>query len=98
MGQTLSLGVQPASASAFTNLGNGSYQGVTLTATLSNGAVPASVQWKTSAACVAIVPQQTKNTNTVICNFTCGPGTATATISATAQGLTGTSSITCTWQ
>ena len=94
MGQSLS--VQPASATAFTNFATGFYQGVTLTATLSNGAVPASVTWKTSAPCVAIDPAITKNTTTVICNFTCG-GTATATITATAQGLTGKSSVTCTW-
>jgi hypothetical protein len=98
MGQPpLSLSVQPASATAFTDFASGTYQGALLTATLSNGAVLTSVTWKTSAACVAIDPTITKSTTTVICNFTCGPGTATATITATAQGLTGKSSVTCTW-
>jgi hypothetical protein len=94
MAQPLSLIVQPASASAFTNYATGYYQGATLTATLSNGAIPTGVQWKTSNACVAV--NNNANTTTVICNFSCS-GAATATITATAQGLTGTSSVTCTW-
>ena len=78
MGRPSSLPLQLASASAFADFETGFYQGVPLTATLSNGAVPTGAQWKTSAGCVAIDPQRTQNTNTVICNFTCGPGTATA--------------------
>ncbi len=96
-GGGLSLAVEPASASIFTDYSNGTYQGVVLTATLSNGAVPTGLQWKTSQACVA-VGNNTQNTTTVICNFTCGIGTMTATITASAQGLTGKSSVTCTWR
>jgi hypothetical protein len=97
-GSMLSLSLQPAAASISTNYEQGTYSDVVLTATLSNGTVPTDVQWKTSVGCVAIDPTRTQNTNTVVCNFTCGPGTAKATITATAQGLTGTSSVTCTWQ
>ena len=53
-GGELSLAVKPASASIFTDYTNGTYQGVELTAALSNGAVPTGLQWKTSQACVAV--------------------------------------------
>ena len=90
------LKVQPASASAFTDFANGTYQGAVLTATLSNGQVPTDLHWTTNVPCIA-TGNDLANTTTVICNFTCGGGTATATITATAQGLTGTSSVTRTW-
>src|SRR5579859_655533 len=92
----LSLNVQPAAASAFTDFTNGTYQAVGLTATLSSGQMPTGLKWTTNIPCVA-VGSSIGNTATVVCNFTCGGGPATATITATAQGLTGTSSVTCTW-
>jgi hypothetical protein len=93
-----SLSVTPASASISTNFANGTYQGAELTAQLSNGATPTNVQWTTSAACVVVSPITPSNTSAnVVCNFTCGGGSLTATITATSGSLTGKSSVTCTW-
>ena len=91
-----SLTVAPASANIWTNYETGQYHDVVLTATLSNGGMPADLQWTTSDACVA-PGNYIQNTATIVCNFTCG-GSATATIKATSQGLTGTASIHCTWE
>jgi hypothetical protein len=92
----LTLTVQPESASAYTDYTNSTYQGAVLSAVLSNGLAPTSVLWQTSDACVA-VGNYIANTTTVICNFTCPKGTKTATITATAQTLTASSSVTCAW-
>ena len=92
----LSLSVEPAFADASTNYQTGTYQSVVLTAILSNGEQPSGVQWTTSDPCVA-VGNDIADTTTVVCNFTCPGPTATAVITATAQGQTGMSSVTCTW-
>jgi hypothetical protein len=96
-GGQLSLNVQPPTASASTNYQTNTYQPVVLTAILSNGQTPIGLQWKSSDECVD-VGNNVENIATVVCSFTCGAGTATATITATAQGLTGHSTVTCTWQ
>jgi hypothetical protein len=90
------LNVEPRVASAWTNYEDGTVKAVDLTATLSNGAVPTGVQWTTSDGCVAIDPSRTQDTNTVVCNFTCD-GSRTGVITATAQGISGTSTVSCTW-
>ena len=92
----LSLSVQPATSDIFTSFEDGTYTSAVLTATLSNGTVPANIQWKTSNACIA-PGDFLNNTATVVCNFTCG-GMGTATIRATAQGLSGTATVNCTWR
>lgn len=94
---TSQLVIQPAGASIFTNYALGTYQTAPLTALFTDGSVPTNVQWKTTNGCVAVDTQRTQNTNTVVCNFTCPGGVITATITATAQGSTGSSSVTCTW-
>jgi hypothetical protein len=95
-GEPLTLTVQPESASAYTNYTNSTYQSAVLSAVLSNGLAPNSVLWQTTDACVA-VGNYIANTTTVVCNFTCPKGTRTGTITATAQTLTASSSVTCTW-
>lgn len=88
--------VRPESASIWTNEKTNEYLNVALTAVLNNDQPPANVQWSTSDACVA-PGGPVKNTTTVVCSFSCNKGPTTAIITATAQGLTGTSSVTCTW-
>lgn len=97
-GEEARLSIEPASATAYTDYTNGFYQAVPLTAVLSNGQIPMGVQWKTTHGCVAINPDLHGETNTAVCNFTCPIGTLTADITATAQGKTGKSRITCTWR
>ncbi len=89
--------VTPQSADIWTDAQSGDYLDAVLTATLSNGQAPTSVQWMSSNACIA-PGGFVKNTATVTCSFTCGSGTETATLTATGQGFDGTSTITCTWK
>jgi len=87
--QPPTLIVQPASASASTNITFGTFQTVVLTATLNNNMAPTSVQWTTSDGCVAVA-SQIQNTATIACNLTCAGNPRTATITASAEGLRGT--------
>jgi hypothetical protein len=93
----LVLGVTPSSANIFVDFEAGTFSSATLTATLSDGTIPTDVQWTTSQGCVAISPNTNTNTVSVVGNRTCG-GVVTSTITATAQGLTGNSSVTCTFR
>ena len=92
-----SLTVQPATASGYTDYETGLYQAVVLTAKLSNGQMPSGLTWSTDHPCVA-VGNPVQNTETVVCNFTCGTGTQTATITASSEGMTAHSTVTCTWR
>ena len=83
-------------AKAFASTSYSYYVPVYLTATYRDGSVPSSVRWSTSDACVAIDPDWTQNTNTVICNFTCA-GQRTGKITATAGGSSAVSVVTCSW-
>ena len=89
-GPQLSLTVIPPSAE-LTSIG-GDLEQETLKAVLSDGVMPSNVRWTTSDACVPV-----NQSGVVVCNgpLTCAEGTIVATITATAQGLKGTSSITC---
>ncbi len=89
--------VRPESASIWTNERTNEYLDVVLAAVLNNDQPPATVQWTTTEACVA-PGGFFDNTTTVICSFSCNRGPTTATITATAQGFTATSSVKCTWE
>src|SRR5882724_7928375 len=93
----LVLAVTPAVARASTDFSLNQFTPALLTATLSDGTIPTNIQWTTTNGCIA-PGSNLQNTTTVVCNFTCGTGSATATITATAQGQTATSSVACTWQ
>ena|ERR1039457_2557339 len=96
----LSLAVQPATASA-TYFGiTGEFEDAILTATLSNGDAPTGLQWKTSDPSCIVIAGTNANSVDIACSAECANGDdefKTATITATAQGLTGTSSVSCTW-
>lgn len=97
----LTLSVKPATASISTNLQTGQIELVTLQAVLSNGQSPTNVQWTTSNAYVGIGGIMTGNPTTTVagCNIQGEAGwVITATITAAAQGLTGTASVTCSWE
>lgn len=97
MALPLVLSVSPASARASTDFSLNQFTPALLTATLSDGTIPTDIQWATTDACIA-PGNNVQNTTTVVCNFTCGTGSATATITATAQGLTAAAKVACTWQ
>ncbi|MGO8796687.1 MAG: hypothetical protein ACLQLC_17830 [Candidatus Sulfotelmatobacter sp.] len=96
----LTLAVKPSVAAINTDVQTGQIQLVTLQAVLSSGQSPTDVQWSTSNSYVGVGGIETGNPTTtdVGCNIQGLPGwVITATITATAQGLTGTASVTCTW-
>lgn len=91
-----SLLVSPSSASVFYNLQTGTLTNAQLTAVFNDGSVPSSVQWSSDQGCVEVGNGQ--STVVVACNGLCGTvntGYYAATITATAQGLSGTSSVNC---
>jgi hypothetical protein len=97
-GTSTTLLVKPPTGNAETNFTDGTYTTLGLDAVFSDGKVPTSVKWETSAACVALDPNNNTSSHTfVACNFTCG-GKITATITATAEGKSGHSTVTCTWR
>src|ERR1700731_580036 len=91
MAAPLVLAVNPAAARASPDFTLQQFTPAVLTATLSDGTIPTNIQWTTTNGCIA-PSSNLQNTTTVVCNFTCGTGSATATITATAQGLTGKAS------
>jgi hypothetical protein len=84
------------------NLGTGFFHGVTLSAKFSDGTTPSSVSWSSSAGCIGVSGPVSgpggvtfENEADAVCNFTCGDGTYNGTITAAAEGLTGTIGVSC---
>jgi hypothetical protein len=84
------------------DLATGLYHGVTLSAKFSDGTTPSSVSWSSSMGCIGVRGPVSgpggvtyENEADAACNFTCGDGTYNGTITAGAQGLTGTIAVSC---
>ena len=84
------------------NLGTGFYHGATLSAKFSDGTTPGSVSWSSTVGCIGVSGPVSgpggviyQNEADAACNFTCGAGTYNGTITAAADGLTGTIAISC---
>lgn len=84
------------------DLGTGFYHGVTLSAKFSDGTTPSSVSWSSSVGCIGVSGPVSgpggvtyENEADAGCNFGCGDGTYNGTITAAAEGLTGTIAISC---
>ena len=95
------LTVMPATEVVTVNLELGTESGTLQLEALLNGRALSgnSVSWSSSATCLYV-----NTVGSISCNPTCGSETNaggtqfTATVTAAAQGLTGTSSITCQYQ
>jgi uncharacterized protein YjdB len=82
--------------------GTGLYHGVTLSATFRDGTTPNSVSWTSSQQCIGVRGPVSgpggvtyENEADAACNFGCGDGTYSGTITAMAEGLTGTIAVSC---
>ena len=80
----------------------GLYQGITLTAKFSDGTTPSSVSWSSSEGCIGVRgpvngPDGALSPNkaSAVCGFTCPGGSYHGTITAAAEGLTGTIAVSC---
>lgn len=92
------LTVNPSQANLYTDLDTGAYTYTILQAKYTNGTYPASVAWKTTNACVS-TGTGTSSEMEVLCNFSCGDGTISATVTATdPQGRSGSAFVSCSWR
>ena len=101
-GGSRSLSVSSDDGSTQMTLGTFGYHGITVSAKFSDGTTPSSVSWSSGSACIGI-RGPVEGLNGVIyenkadaaCNFNCGSGAYNGTITATAEGLTGTLPVSC---
>lgn len=94
MGRTLTI--TPPAPSITTNNLSGKFGVVVLNAKFSDGTVPTNVHWSGGNECIPIDKTEVGSSNLAMCNLMCS-GTSSVIISATAEGVTGTSKVTCTW-
>lgn len=103
-GGSKSLSVTSDNGSTQMTLRNevGLYQGITLSAKFSDGTTPSSVSWSSSVGCIGVRGPVSgpngalyPNKADAVCGFTCPGGTYNGTITAAAEGLTGTIAVSC---
>lgn len=99
--RSLSISANPSSVVTL-DLGIGSYQGTTLSAIFSDGTTPSNVTWSATQGCIGVSGPVSgpggvtyQNEADAACNFGCGDGSSTSTITASAEGLTGMIALTC---
>lgn len=103
-GGSKSLSVTSDDGSTQMTLNNpvGLYHGLTLSAKFNDRTTPSSVSWSSSVGCIGVRGPVSgpngalyPNKADAVCGFTCPGGTYNGTITATAEGLTGTIAVSC---